>query len=296
MLAPYHDRDGFIWMNGEFLPWRDAKIHLLTHSLHYGSCVFEGERAYNGRIFESEFHSKRLLNSAQALGFKIPYTVEELECAKAETLKKQGLSNAYVRAMSWRGSETVGISAQNNTIHTAIIMWEWGAYYGDAKDKGAIMDISTWRRPSPQTIPCKAKAAGLYMICSLSKHAAEDKGCTDAIMLDYRGYIAEATGANVFFVRDGVVYTPTPDCFLDGITRQTAIKLLKMRGIEVVERFILPEEIPSFQQCFLTGTAAEITPVSKIGSHCFEIADLTRTVMDDYYKLCVAVDPDNFHI
>ncbi|PIY74488.1 MAG: branched-chain amino acid aminotransferase, partial [Rhodobacterales bacterium CG_4_10_14_0_8_um_filter_70_9] len=220
-MSAYHDRDGFIWMDGGFVPWREAKVHVLTHALHYASSVFEGERAYGGRIFRSHDHSLRLHHSATELGFVIPWTAAQIDAIKQEVLAKSGLADAYIRPLAWRGSEQMGVSAQNNTIHLAVAAWEWGAYYGDAKLKGAKLDIAKWKRPSPETIPCTAKAAGLYMICTLSKHAAEAKGCSDAIMMDYRGYVAEATGANVFFVQDGAIHTPLPDCFLNGLTRQT---------------------------------------------------------------------------
>jgi branched-chain amino acid aminotransferase len=281
----YDDRDGWIWMDGAFLPWRDARVHVLTHALHYASSVFEGERAYGGVIFKSREHTERLHASARALGFEIPWSVEEIDRVKDEAIAKNGLTDAYVRPVAWRGSEMMGVSAQTNTIHLAIAVWNWGAYYGDAKLKGARLDMAEWKRPSPETIPSKAKAAGLYMICTLSKHKAESKGYSDAIMRDYRGYVAEATGANVFFVKDGSVHTPLPDCFLDGITRRTAIDLLKARGVEVVERHILPEEMEGFEQCFLTGTAAEVTPVAEIGPYRFEVGDLTKTVVADYDAL-----------
>ena len=281
----YDDRDGWIWMDGAFTPWREAKVHVLTHALHYASSVFEGERAYGGVIFRSTDHTKRLKASAEALGFEIPWSVEEIDRVKDAAIAKNGLTDAYVRPVAWRGSEMMGVSAQANRIHLAVAVWEWGAYYGDAKLKGARLDLAEWRRPSPETIPCKAKAAGLYMICTLSKHAAEAKGYSDAIMRDYRGYVAEATGANVFFVKEGVVHTPTPDCFLDGLTRQTAIALLREKGVEVVERHILPEELEGFEQCFLTGTAAEITPVAEIGPWRFEVGALAAELVRDYDAL-----------
>lgn len=285
MAAPYHDRDGWIWFDGKLVPWREANVHILTHAMHYASCVFEGERAYGGVIFKSREHSERLHASARELDFEIPYSVDQLEAAKAETLKAQGLADAYVRAVAWRGSEMMGVSGMANTIHTAIAIWEWGAYYGDARLKGAKLDMAKWRRPDPATIPCKAKAAGLYMICTLSKHEAERKGYSDAMMLDYRGYVAEATGANIFFVKDGKVHTPKPDCFLNGITRQTVVQMIRNRGIEVVERHILPEELEGFEQCWLTGTAAEVTPVAEIGPYRFEVGALTKQMVSDYDRL-----------
>lgn len=282
----YDDREGTIWMDGKMVDWRDANVHLLTHALHYASSVFEGERAYGGTIFESVKHSERLLASGNMLDVPIPWTVEEIEEAKYACLKANGLSDAYVRAVAWRGAgEDMGVASAKNPIRLAVAVWEWGAYYGDAKMKGAKLDVSKWKRPSPETIPCKAKAAGLYMICTMSKHAAEAKGCSDALMMDYRGYVAEATGANIFFVRDGVVHTPDPDCFLAGITRETVIGQLKRRGIEVVERHIMPDELESFQQCWLTGTAAEVTPVGEIGPYNFEVGELAKDIASEYEQV-----------
>jgi branched-chain amino acid aminotransferase len=278
----YDDRDGWIWMDGAFVPWREAKVHILTHALHYASSVFEGERAYGGKIFKSREHSERLHYSAGALGFEIPWSVAEIDRVKLEVMAKNGLSDAYVRPVAWRGSEQMGVSAQNNTIHLAIAAWDWGAYYGDAKMKGAKLDVAQWKRPSPETIPCFAKAAGLYMICTLSKHAAEAKGCSDALMMDYRGYVAEATGANVFFVKNGEIHTPKPDCFLNGLTRQTVIGLLKEKGVAVHERHIEPAEMEGFEQAFLTGTAAEVTPVAEIGPYRFEVGQLARDMVTAY--------------
>lgn len=282
----YDNRDGTIWMDGKMVDWRSANVHLLTHALHYASSVFEGERAYGGTIFESVKHSERLLASGQMLDVPIPWTVEEIEEAKYACLKANNLSDAYVRAVAWRGAgEDMGVASARNPIRLAVAVWEWGAYYGDAKTKGAKLDVSAWKRPSPETIPCKAKAAGLYMICTMSKHAAEARGCSDALMMDYRGYVAEATGANIFFVKDGVVHTPDPDCFLAGITRETVIGQLKRRGIEVVERHIMPDELEDFQQCWLTGTAAEVTPVGEIGPYTFEVGELTRDVASEYEQI-----------
>ncbi|HBB85579.1 MAG TPA: branched-chain amino acid aminotransferase [Sulfitobacter sp.] len=286
MAGGYDNRDGHIWMDGKMVEWREANVHILTHALHYASSVFEGERAYNGKIFKSREHSERLKRSAEMIDFEIPYTIDQIEAAKAEVLAASGLQDAYVRAVAWRGvGEDMGVASARNPVRLAIAAWEWGAYYGDAKMKGAKLDISKWKRPSPETIPSHAKAAGLYMICTMSKHAAEAKGCSDAMMYDYRGYVAEATGANIFFVKDGEVHTPTPDCFLNGITRQTVIGMLKDKGITVHERHIMPEELDGFEQCWLTGTAAEVTPVGQIGDWKFEVGALTREIALDYEKL-----------
>ena len=286
MAGAYDDRDGHIWMDGQMVPWRDANIHILTHAMHYASSVFEGERAYNGRIFKSREHSERLKRSANMIDFDVPYTIDEIEAAKVEVLASSGLQDAYVRAIAWRGvGEDMGVASARNPVRLAIAAWEWGAYYGDAKMKGAKLDISKWQRPSPETIPSHAKAAGLYMICTMSKHAAEAKGCSDAMMFDYRGYVAEATGANIFFVKDGEVHTPDPDCFLNGITRQTVVGMLKDKGIKVHERHIMPEELEGFEQCWLTGTAAEVTPVGQIGDYNFEVGALTRDIAESYEKL-----------
>ena len=283
-MSAYDDRDGYIWMDGEFVPWRDSKVHVLTHALHYASSVFEGERAYSGKIFRSLDHSKRLHNSAEIMGFKIPFSVDQVEQAKTEALAKSGLESAYVRALAWRGSEMMGVSAQNNTIHLAVAVWHWGDYFAD-KMKGIRLTHAKWRRPAPDNAPCHAKAAGLYMICTLSKHAAERDGYADALMLDYRGQVAEATGANIFFVRDGALHTPTPDCFLNGLTRQTAIKLARERGIEVIERAIFPDELSTFSECFITGSAAEITPVAEIGEHVYKPGQISETLVNDYTAL-----------
>jgi len=286
MGAGYDDRDGFIWMDGKLVPWRDANVHVLTHAMHYASSVFEGERAYGGKIFKSREHSERLRRSAEMIDFEIPWTVDQIEAAKAEVLAKNDLQDAYVRAVAWRGAgEDMGVASARNPVRLAIATWEWGAYYGDAKMQGAKLVISKWKRPSPETIPSHAKAAGLYMICTMSKHAAEAKGCSDALMMDYRGYVAEATGANIFFVKDGEVHTPLPDCFLNGITRQTVIEMLKERNIPVHERHIMPEELESFQQCWLTGTAAEVTPVGQIGDYSFEVGTLAREIAEGYERL-----------
>ena len=286
MSGGYDDRDGKIWFDGNFVDWRDANVHVLTHAMHYASSVFEGERAYNGKIFKSVEHSERFKKSANLIDFEIPYTVEEIENAKYQALEKNGLSDAYVRAFAWRGAgEDMGVASSRNPVRVAVAVWSWGNYYGDAKFKGAKLDIAKWRRPDPATAPSQAKAAGLYMIATMSKHAAEDKGCSDAMMFDYRGYVAEATGANMFFVKDGEVHTPKPDAFLNGITRQTVIDLLKKKGISVIERHILPDELEGFEQCWLTGTAAEVTPVGQIGDYTFEVGALTKEISESYDKL-----------
>ena len=279
----YDQMGGHIWYNGEFVEWGKAQVHVLTHGLHYASSVFEGERAYGGKIFKLQEHTDRLFFSAKELGFEIPYTPDEINKACEDTLEKQGLTDAYIRPVAWRGSEMMGVSAQHNTINVAIAVWEWPSYFApEERIKGIRLDNAIYRRPDPATIPCFAKAAGLYMICTLSKHAAEERGYADALMLDYRGRVAEATGANVFFVKDGVIHTPEPDCFLNGITRQTVVDLAKQRQIEVVERAIMPEELDGFEECFLTGTAAEVTPVSEIGEHRFTPGQISLDLMNDY--------------
>jgi len=281
--VPYDQMGGHIWFNGEFVDWKDAKIHVLTHGLHYASSVFEGERAYNGQIFKLNEHTERLFYSAETLGMKMPYSIEEINTASMQALEKQGLSNAYIRPVAWRGSEMMGVSAQNNRINVAIAVWEWPSYFKpEEKLKGIRLDMAKWRRPDPKTAPSFAKAAGLYMICTLSKHAAEANGYADAMMLDYRGQVAEATGANIFFLKDGKIHTPKPDCFLDGITRRTVIELADRRGLEVIERAIMPDELATFSECFLTGTAAEVTPVSEIGEFRFTPGDVSKMLMEDY--------------
>jgi branched-chain amino acid aminotransferase len=283
MAQPFDDRPGVIWMDGQFVPWKDAKVHVLTHGLHYASSVFEGERAYGGVVFKLDEHTKRLHESARLLGFEIPYSADVINKATAELLVRQKMTDAYVRPIAWRGSEMMGVSAQNNTIHLAIAVWEWPSYFKpEERLKGIRLDMAKYRRPDPATAPSKSKAAGLYMICTISKHEAERKGYADALMLDWRGQVAEATGANVFFVKDGVIHTPTPDCFLDGITRRTVIDLAKKRGMKLVERAIMPEEMATFSECFLTGTAAEVTPVSEIGQYRFTPGQISKTLMEDY--------------
>ena len=281
----FSKREGFIWMDGALVPWGDATLHVLTHGLHYGSCVFEGERVYGGEIYKLRQHSERLVESARLLGFRIPYSVEEIDAACREAVAAQGIDSGYVRPVAWRGSEMMGISAQKNTIHVAIAAWEWGSYFDpEARQQGLRLGIADWRRPSPETAPCRSKAAGLYMICTLSKHAAEEKGWNDALMLDWRGLVSEATGANIFFVGKDRLYTPTPDCFLDGITRQTVIGLAREKGIEVVERHIKAEEMEGFEECFITGTAAEVTPVGEIEGARYRVGgnSVTGLLMQAY--------------
>lgn len=278
----YDDRDGFIWLDGKLVPWREANVHILTHALHYASSVFEGQRMYDGVIFRLSDHSQRLINSAKILGFDLPWTREQIDAACMEVVNANGLANGYVRPIAWRGSEQMGVSAQKTKPHMAIAAWDWGAYFGAASEKGLRLDIAEWRRPAPFTAPVHAKAAGLYMICTMSKHKAEARGYNDALMFDWRGQVAEGTGANAFFIKDGVLHTPTADCFLNGLTRQTVIQLARKRGIEVVERAIWPEELEDFQQMFLTGSAAEVTPVVSAGPWSFEIGDMTRMIQKDY--------------
>jgi branched-chain amino acid aminotransferase len=282
----FDDRDGWIWFDGKLVPWREANVHILTHAMHYASSVFEGQRAYGGTIFKLDEHSARLRNSAELLGFTLPWSVDEISAACNEVVAANGLTDAYVRPIAWRGSEQMGVSAQRTKPHLAVAAWLWGKYFDQAKAaKGIRLDIAEWRRPAPYTAPTKSKAAGLYMIATLSKHRSEDRGYDDALMFDWRGQVAEATGANVFFIRDGVIHTPTPDCFLDGITRRTVIGLAKKRGIEVVERLIWPEELESFEQMFLTGSAAEVTHVGSAGPWNFEVGDLSRQLARDYDDL-----------
>ncbi len=282
-VIPFDEREGTIWFDGAMVPWRDAKIHVLSHGLHYGSSVFEGERAYGGVIFKSLAHAERLRRSAELLDFAIPYSAAEIVAAKERVLEVSGLSDAYLRPVAWRGSEMMGVSAQGNTIHLAIAAWEWPSYFDAAtKMKGIRLDIADYRRPDPRTAPCASKAAGLYMICTISKHRAENKGYADALMLDFEDNVAECTGANVFFIRDGAIHTPIADRFLDGITRQTVIDLARRRGISVTERRIRPEEMADVSECFITGSAAEVTPVAEIGPYRFVPGAITKTLMDDY--------------
>lgn len=285
-FVPFDDRDGWIWFDGDFVPWREAKTHVLTHGLHYGSSVFEGERMYGGEIFKLTAHSQRLKRSAELLDFEIPYSVAEIDAACKETCARNGLTDCYIRPVAYLGAEQLSVSSLNSKVHLAIAAWEWPSYFDpEVKKKGIALEWAKWRRPDPATAPSTAKAAGLYMICTMSKTAAEKRGFNDALMLDWRGYVAEATGANVFFVRDGVLHTPRVDHILDGITRQTVIEMAQARGVEVIVRDILPEELADFSECFLTGSAAEVTPVGQVGDHRFTPGDLSLSLMDDYGKL-----------
>ncbi len=282
-LVPYHDRDGFIWFDGALVPWREAQVHVLTHALHYASAVFEGERAYGGEIFKLSEHSQRLIDSGKMLDFDIPYSVAEIDQACRDAVKANKLTDCYVRPIAWRGSEMMGVSAQANKIHLAVAAWDWGSYFDPAqKMKGIRLAMAHYRRPDPATIPCKAKATGLYMICTIEKHRAERAGYADALMLDWRGRVAECTGANIFLIKDGELHTPDPDCFLDGITRRTVVALARARQLKVIERTIMPEELSSFSECFIVGTAAEVTPVSEIGEHKFKPGQITETLLTDY--------------
>jgi len=282
-LLPYDDRDGFIWLDGGLVPWRDAKLHVLTHGLHYASAIFEGERVYDGHIFRSRAHSERLHESARLMGFALPYSVEALEEAKRAVLQANGLKDAYLRPVAWRGAEMMGVSAQNVTIHVAIAAWYWGDYFGDGSAMAGIrMKTGRYRRPGPECAPVHAKATGLYMICTLNKHEVEMQGYHDALMLDARGFVAEGSGANIFLVQDGKLHTPTPDSFLNGITRQAVIGLAEQRQIPVVERPILPEEFARTSEVFVTGTAAEVTPVAEIDDYRFTPGRITRALMEDF--------------
>ena len=286
-MIPFDDRDGFIWYDGRLIPWRDARLHVLTHGLHYASCVFEGERVYNGRVFRLEDHNERLLNSARILGFEVPAGVDDLAKATQEVISSNNIIDGYVRPIAWRGAEQMGVSAQLSKIHLAIAAWDWPAYFSpEARAKGIRMQWAKWARPAPDTAPTEAKASGLYMICTMSKHDAEAAGCDDALMLDWRGRLAEGTGANIFLVINGELHTPTPDCFLNGITRQTVIGLAKQRGIKVVERAIIPEELTKAEEVFLTGSAAEVTPVGEIigehGHYRFMPGTICRLMWEDY--------------
>ena len=282
-LVPFDDRDGWIWLDGQFTPWREAKVHVLTHGLHYASAVFEGERMYGGEIYASREHSERLINSGRIMDFKVPVSAEELDAIKLEVCRKNGLEDCYVRPIAWRGSEMIGVSAQNSTIHLAVAAWDWPSYFDpEQKRKGIRLARAKYNRPDASAAPVHAKAAGLYMICTLSKHAAERDGYADALILDCRGYIAEATGANIFLVRDGVIHTPTPDNFLNGITRQSVIRLAGERGYQIIERHIPAEELGAFSEVFITGSAAEVTPVGEIAEHKFKPGNISLSLMEDY--------------
>jgi branched-chain amino acid aminotransferase len=290
-LIPFDDRDGLIWFDGEMVPWRDAKLHVLTHGLHYGSAVFEGERAYGGNIFKLEEHTQRLINSARLLGFELPQTAAEINAACKAVLQANGLVDAYVRPIAYRGSEQLAVSAQLTKIHLAIACWPWPNLFGADRMQGVRLALAEWRRPHPQTAPTASKAAGLYMIGTLAKHAAEAQGFSDALMLTWDGYVGEATGANIFFVIDGKIHTPTPDCFLDGITRRTVIALARARGFEVSERHVTLDDMATATECFLAGTAAEVTPVRQIGTQDFAPGKITQTLVDDYAAL-VMMQPE----
>jgi branched-chain amino acid aminotransferase len=283
-FVPFDDRDGWIWLDGSFVPWRDAKIHVLTHGLHYGSCVFEGERAYGGKVFESDWHARRLMRSAELLGMAPAFSAEDIVAAKAEAMARNSHEDCYIRAFLWRGSEVMGVSAQQSRIRACVAVWQWGSYFDD-KMAGIRLTHAKWKRPSPETIPCEAKAAGLYMICTLSKHAAEDEGYADALMLDYRGHVAECTGANVFFVKGREIHTPVADCFLNGITRQTVMRLAAERGYQVIERTILPDELGDFQEMFITGSAAEVTPVKEVAGIFYQPGRVCEELMHAYADL-----------
>lgn len=290
----YDDRDGQIWLDGRLVAWREANVHVLTHAMHYASAVFEGQRAYNGVVYALSEHSERLIRSAELLGFSIPWSREAIDEACRVTLAASGLADAYMRPIAWRGSEQMGVAAPRSKIHLAIACWAWPPYFGtEALARGLKLDIAPWRRPAPYTAPTASKAAGLYMICTLSKHRAAERGYDDALMLDWRGQVAEATGANIFFVKAGELHTPVPDCFLDGITRRSVIRLAQRRGLRVIERAIWPEELEGFEQCFLTGSAAEVTPVGSIGPWRFEVGDLTRQMMTDYAALVRGALPNS---
>ena len=284
-IIPFDKREGQLWFDGKLIPWGDARIHVLTHGLHYASCVFEGERMYNGRIYKLAEHTTRLFESARILGMTIPFSEDEINKACMTACEVQGFTDAYIRPVVWRGSEMMAVSAQKTKIHVAIAAWQWPSYF-DPKEKmkGIRLDVSQWKRPAPDTAPTAAKASGLYMICTMSKHAAEEKGYADAMMFDYRGYVAEATGANMFFVRDEKLYTPTPDCFLNGITRKSVIELAKARQIPVIEKHIEREELDGFTECFIVGSAAEVTPVSEIGPWRFKPGTITEMLMTDYHE------------
>jgi branched-chain amino acid aminotransferase len=286
-VIPFDQRDGTIWYDGQYVPWKEATLHVLTHGLHYASSVFEGQRAYNGKIFKLEEHTQRFRKSAQILGFDLPYSDAEINEACRELIKKNNITDGYFRPVAWRGSEMMAVSAQQTKIHVAIACWEWPSYFNpELRQKGLKLVTSSWKRPSPESAPVHAKAAGLYMICTLSKHAAEQAGYHDALMLDYRGQIAECTGANIFFVtQKGELHTPKPDCFLDGITRRTVMDLARQHQITVIERAIMPKELPDFTEVFITGSAAEVTAIGSIDEHRYTPGKITQTLRDAYDKL-----------
>ena len=285
-MDDFSKNEGFIWFDGELIDWKDAKVHVLTHGLHYASSVFEGERCYDGKIFREIEHTERLHHSANTLGFNIPFSIDEICKIRKLVLDSNKIRDGYIRPVAWRGSEMMGISAQKNTIHLAVAAWEWPSYYSpEARLKGIKLDLSKWRRPSPETAPVSTKAAGLYMICTLAKHEAEEKGCQDALMLDHRGYIAETTSANIFMVMNDEIHTPLPDCFLNGITRQEVIKIAKNLGIKVVERHMKLEELQKASEVFVTGTAAEVTPVSQIGELVFKQSAISKKMIEEYNKI-----------
>jgi branched-chain amino acid aminotransferase len=284
-LVPFDDRDGWIWWDGQLVPWREAKLHVLTHGLHYASAVFEGERCYSGNVFKLRAHTERLLASGRILGFEIPWTAEQIDAACREVLAANNLTEAYVRPLAWRGSEMLAVAAQQTKIHLAIACWAWPNLFGADRMKGVRLGMASWKRPHPETAPTASKAAGLYMIGTLAKHEAEAAGWDDALMLDWRGQVAEATGANIFFVMDGELHTPDPDCFLDGITRRTVMAIARRHQMKVVERVIMPDELPRATEVFLAGTAAEVTPVRQIADHAYTPGRITETLLRDYEGL-----------
>lgn len=291
-IIPYDDRDGSIWMDGQLVPWREAKIHFLTHGLHYGGAVFEGIRCYAGQIFKLREHAQRLLDGCKALDMKITYSLADIERGCIEAMKANNITDGYLRPLAWRGAEQMGVPAQNCFIHYAVAAWEWPNYFSNAGDKGISLVTSSWRRPPPDCAPVHAKASGLYMICTMSRHEAEAKGYTDALMLDYRGHVAELTAANFFMIKDGAIHTPLADCFLNGITRQTIIALARSLGYKVIERAILPAELAEADECFATGTAAEVTAIGKIDNTTYAVGPVTRHLRDEYQKL-VRMPPEN---
>jgi branched-chain amino acid aminotransferase len=285
-MIPYDDRDGQIWFDGKLVPWRDAKVHFLTHALHYGSGVFEGVRAYGGNIFKLNDHSQRMLDGCKMMDMKITYTLDQINQACIDVLKANKLTDAYLRPLAWRGPEQMGVAAQQTKIHLAVAAWEWPSYFSpEMREKGISIQTSRWRRPAPDMAPVTAKACGLYMICTLSKHDADRNGFTDALMHDYRGNVAELTGANFFMIKNGELHTPITDCILNGITRLTVIEMARGMGIKVNERHIKPEELKDGEEFFCTGTAAEVTPIGKIDNNTFAVGPITRKIRDEYEKM-----------